>query len=242
MDDRRQRWSPRAGVRSLLALGALWLAGSLFLAAIVGQDRVLHDQLLLDTAAYAELAWYSGLVSNVGVLGWAVATATATWGAWLCRVAGREGPARLLGGGALLSALLTLDDLFQLHVVVPAQLGVSKTGSYLLYLLLAIVWAGANAAEIERAPFPLLGAAAVSFASSLAADQVGDGAGRWLVAEDALKFLGILAWALFFSETTAAIARSLVTAPVDDQEAGEGGDTVSAVRRSWRPLPTRDRL
>ena len=183
----------------------------MLLLALVRQRAVPYEELLLDPAHYGDRPWYTGLISNLGILGWTTATVAAAIGGWIGRLVDRTGASELLGGGALLSGLLLLDDLFQLHIIVPKTIGAPKTVFYVLYLVLATSWVIANRREIGRTRWQLLAAAVVALSISVAADRLATNAGPSLIAEDSAKFLGILAWALYFVLTTRDITRSILT-------------------------------
>lgn len=210
MTERRARPSWRADLRPILPLAVLWLLGSAFLLALVRQQAIPYEDLLLDPAQYDGRPWYTGLISYLGVLGWTVATVAAAGGGWVAGLGGRTGAGELLRGGALLSGLLLLDDLFQFHIIVPKTIGAPKPVFYVLYGILASAWAYSNRAEFVRTRRPLLVAAVLALTASVAIDVVGDGRSTSLLAEDSAKFLGILAWALYFVLSARDINESLV--------------------------------
>ena len=208
--ERRSEPSWRRGFRPIAPLAGLWLAGSAFLAILVGQEAIPYADLLLDPAQYDRRPWYTGLISNVGILGWTVAAVAAAGGGWVAGLGHRDRAAELLRGGALLSGLLLLDDLFQFHIIVPRTIGAPKMAFYAFYGALGLAWAHSNRSEFVRTRWPLLIAALVALAGSASIDVIGDGRSTALLAEDSAKFLGILAWALFFVLTTGDICRSIV--------------------------------
>jgi len=179
------------------------------LIAITKQNAIPYEDLLLDPSQYQGRPWYTGLVSNLGVLAWTVAAAAATGGAWIANAARRHGATAMLRGGALLTTLLLLDDLFQLHIIVPKTLGLPKVSFYGLYLVLSVWWLSSSWFELRRTRRLLLTAAVIALGCSVLFDQVA-ATGGGLVAEDSAKFLGILAWALYFVTTTRDIARSVL--------------------------------
>jgi hypothetical protein len=197
-------------MRPLAPLGALWIAGSCLLGLLIGQSPIPSEELLLDPTHYQDRPWYTGLISNLGVLGWTTATVAAAGGGWISRAGSRGGAADMLREGALLSGLLLLDDLFQLHFVVAKATGIPKVGFYGAYVVLTLAWIATNSAELRRTRWPLLMAAIGALSVSVVADQVLSGAGQSLIAEDSAKFLGILAWALFFVLTARDIAQSVL--------------------------------
>jgi hypothetical protein len=191
-------------------LAALWLAAAALLAAVVSQRAVPYEDLLLDPAHVGGRPWYTGLVSNLGVLGWTTATVAAAGGGWLGRIAGRAGAAEMLRGGALLSGLLLLDDLFQLHIIVPPMVGMPQGVFSAGYVGLAGWWIIETRRELSRTRWPLLVAALGALGLSVVSDRLGSGRGAALVLEDSAKFLGILAWALFFVLTARDITGSVL--------------------------------
>ena len=215
MAERRSSRSISSRLRPLIPLAAVWLAGLLLLGGLVAQREVPYSELLLDPNSINRVPWYTGLVSNLGILGWTVATAAGYFGAWIAGYGNRPAAATMLFRGALLSTILLLDDLFQLHVAVEPLLGLSKPVVYALYLIVAGWWVVTQQRELARTRFELLLAAASAFGASIVIDQVG---GRLpgfddqtaLLFEDAGKFLGVLAWALYFVTTSGAIVTSIV--------------------------------
>ncbi len=208
--DRRVRASLAAQFRTLLPLLILWAACATVLAGLVLQDGVPEADLLLDPTTTGRLPWYTGLVSNLGVLAWAFATAAAAGGAYICRLGHREGANAFLRGGALLSILLLLDDLFQFHIVIYHTTPLPKVGVYLVYVVLTLAWLTTHRSEIRRTRWQFLAAAGLAFAVSVAIDVAIGKTTSALVAEDAAKFLGVMAWAAYFIHSARDIATSLV--------------------------------
>lgn len=214
MADRRLQRSIRRRLRPLFPLAGLWLVGLTFIAGVVLQRRVPYEQLLLDPNSVNGAAAYTGLVSNLGILGWTTATVTGFFGAWVAAVGGRPGAAGMLWRGALLSTLLLLDDLFQLHIAV-GPFGISKPVVYLAYMAAVLAWLVTQRHEIARTRVELLVAAGGALGLSVMVDQLGlaiPGLGEQtvLVLEDAAKFLGVLAWAEYFVLTSGGIVTSIV--------------------------------
>lgn len=215
MAERRTRRTRAARLRPLLPLAGIWFAGVALLVVLALQREVPYDQLLLDPNSVNKAPWYTGLVSNLGILGWTTATAAAFFGAGVARYGGRPAAATLLHRGALLSTILLFDDLFQLHVALKPLFGVSKSVVYLGYVLVAAWWVATQYREIRRTRMELLLAAGAAFALSVLFDQFGPSLPRLsdqavLLLEDAAKFLGVLAWAQYFSLTASDIMRSIV--------------------------------
>ncbi len=215
MSERRQQRGWTSGLQPLIPLLATWTVALVLITVLVAQNVVPREDLLLDPAHTADLPWYTGLVSNLGILTWAVAAMSAAGAALLSRLAGRDPAATFLRGGATLTALLLFDDLLQLHIIVAKFLGIPKAGFYLMYGVLTAWWVLENRTEVLRTRWAMLVAAGVAFGVSVGIDQIvpfGSSAG--LIFEDMAKFLGIAAWATYFAMTARDIAASIVTAPV----------------------------
>lgn len=215
MAERRTTPTSASRLRPLIPLAAMWLSACLFLTLLLAQNQVPYDQLLLDPNSVNKVPWYTGLISNLGILGWTTATATGFFGAWVAHYGSRPSAATLLRRGAVLSTILLLDDLFQLHVAVKPLFGVSKPMVYVAYLAVAAWWAVTQRREIRRTRSELLVAAVLAFGTSIVADQIAEpllglGPQTALVVEDAAKFLGVLAWAQYFVLTSVDIATSIL--------------------------------
>ncbi|MGH1488367.1 MAG: hypothetical protein ACRBK7_03080 [Acidimicrobiales bacterium] len=198
-----------------MPLAGIWFLGCSLLVGLVLQRQVPYGELLLDPNSLNKVPWYTGLVSNLGILCWTTATSTAFFGSWLARFGGRQAASVMLGRGAVLSAILLLDDLFQLHVAVKPLFGISKAVVYLAYLLVAGWWVATQRKEIQRTRSELLLASLAAFGGSVVVDQLGDAiplldAQAALLIEDACKFLGVLAWAQYFVLTSSDIVKSIV--------------------------------
>lgn len=215
MADRRLDRTGGFRLQPLLPLVVIWPAGIALLAVLALQRQVPYSELLLDPNSINKVPWYTGLVSNLGILGWTTATVAGLFGTWIARFGGRPGAAAMLGRGSLLSALLLLDDLFQLHVLVRPLLGLPKSVVYVGYLGVALWWVVGQHREIIRTRVAVLLAASAALGLSVVVDQAtgrigvlgGDAA---LLIEDAAKFLGVLAWAQYFVLTASDIVRSII--------------------------------
>lgn len=212
MADRRRPHGIAGSLRPLAPLAGAWLAATAVLTVLAVQHRIPYDELFLDPSTFGDVPWYAGLVSELGVVGWIAAATVAAAGARVAGLDGRKAARRYLGGAALFTTLLALDDLFQFHVVVTDALSQPKVAFYALYLVLGLWWLADNWAEARRTRWPLLAAAVLALGTSVAVDMgVAPSPGE-LLAEDSAKFLGIVAWALYLGLTTDDVVRSVVRA------------------------------
>jgi hypothetical protein len=171
-------------------LAAIGAAGALLvlLGAVTpgNMSRFIDDP----TATAGEPPW-TGFVSTLGVLGWALS-------AGVCLVTalalGARGD-RLMGmfaTGAALFALLGVDDAFLLHDDIAAgRLGVPENVALALLAVAVAAWAWRWRGELARTDVRLLAVVALAFGASIALDV--SRAYDLEAVEEWLKLSGILA-------------------------------------------------
>lgn len=210
--ERRQRRTLADKLRVLVPLAITWTIGIAVMVAVAAQPGERAGEMLMDPAFTLGSKWYTGLVSNLGVLTWTVGGAAAFAGAWLCRLGDRHRAGRFLFAGGIVGTVLLADDLFMFHAVLaPSELGVPKVVVQVAIGVLIIGWAYRNVTEILRTHVHLLVAAAAGLGGSFVVDAIfapAPGSG-WSLIEDGAKFLGVLAWATYFVVTTRDISRSV---------------------------------
>lgn len=213
MSQRRSAREVVGQLPSLAPLLMLWVVAALCLMGVGLQQRVGVDQLFLDRTYVANVPWYTGVLSDVGVLVWTAAVVAAIGGAWVAGQTGRPSAARFLSAGAAATTVLLADDLLRLHSSVLPQTGMSKLTAQLLIVAPAALWLAAFADDIKRTRWLVLGAGLVGLGVSLGVDTVIHGASDTaILAEDGAKLLGILAWAQYLMLTTIDITRSTIRA------------------------------
>ena len=218
--ERRRGFSLQRQLRSLAPLAALWFMGIVLLVVARVQTATPLRQLFLDPAYLTGAPWYTGALSNLGILVWTAGVAFASAGAWVAHRIGRTSAARFLAFGALATLILIFDDAFQLHAgVVKHAIGGSKTAAQLLVVLPVVLWAVRFIDDIGRTRSILLFAALSSLAGSVLVDIVFNfnGDTQFLI-EDGMKFLGILAWSQYFAITSRDIAASAIREVLDRDE------------------------
>ena len=219
MRDRRARFAIAGQLRLLTPLALAWTLAVGGLTAIGVQDAVPAEHLFLDPAALAGAPWYSGVVSNLGILAWTVAATASAGGAWVAGRTGRPSAMWFLAVGSAVTTLLLLDDLLQLHsTLLPRLLGLPKPAALALVVGPAVVWCVQWRHEIARTRWVILLAAALGSLASVAIDLVLQPTGSTaLLAEDGSKFLGVVAWSVFFVTTAVDITRSTIAAALDSR-------------------------
>ena len=207
LDDQERRYVGHVR-RSVVPLLCVWGCGLLVLGASAARGNV--RELFLDPAYANGGAWWTGLISQLGILGWTSAAASAAWAAWIARHTGRTSAARFLFRGALASMVLLTDDLIGVHSMFWALGPVGKPFGLALVLAPVAAWFWIYRSDILRTRWVLLAGAFCANALSVVADTLGRGSisDQAALLEDGPKFLGILAWATYFIASTYDIARS----------------------------------
>lgn len=211
MAERRRRRALHQQVPSATPLLAAWVVAASALAMVANQRSVPVEQLFLDAAFLTGEPWYTGVLSDLGILGWTAATVAALGGGWVAAQTGRPTAARFLRAAAAVSVVLLADDLLQLHADLLRFTGLPKSLRQLLIVLPAVVWLVRYAGEIARTRWVVLAGALGGFAVSLLTDALAhERSITGLFLEDSAKLLGILAWAQYMILTSLDIARSTI--------------------------------
>lgn len=214
---------------------------ALLLLAIrfVAHPRGIHlDALLRDPNGVSGAPFYVGVLSMVGILGWGAAASAGAVG-WSTLHAERDPELRrlalALGGFAILSIVLGLDDLAQFHEdIAPKFLGVDEKLVFSVYGIYAVAWAVTfRRLLLDRVPV-LLPAAVLGFASSILIDLIGDKVELPMFLEDSPKLLGIYLWALTGGALLTSAYRDALARARADGGAAAAGD---ARTRSPSPAP-----
>ncbi len=188
---------------------AFYGAGLIVLAGLIGfaaVHRVTPRELARDPLSLVEAPPYLGALSQFGVLGW-TAGAAACLVAWFVLSHHRDADTRnFFAWGGILTAVLALDDLFQVHENASQLPSVSEPLVLAAYPLgiLGFLVKFRRSEPMRRARMPL--AASILFlAGSMALDRIPEdvlwGHPFW---EDGAKLLGIAGWAAAF--TAAAVS------------------------------------
>jgi hypothetical protein len=191
----------------------MWLAAGGVLAVVGLQRSVAVEQLFLDRTFVAKVPWYTGLLSDVGVLAWSAAVVASVGGSWVAGQTGRPSAARFLAAGAVATSFLLVDDLLRLHSSVLPELGLSKLTAQVVVVAPAALWLAAFVDDIKRTRWLVLAAGLAGLGVSLGADTVlHANTASGVLIEDGAKLLGILAWAQYLTLTTIDITRSTIRA------------------------------
>ena len=172
---------------------------ALVLAFVFLQPWAEPAVFLLDPMAIAQdparcCAFYSGAVSNLGIVLWASAAAIAVFAA--CAGAASADRKFLFATGAF-TAVLMIDDLFMLHEEALPSLGVPEIAVMGAYLAIAAAYGLVFFRKIVAGQAALALLAAGLMAASIIEDQTKI---LWPIhdlVEDGAKFTGVYCWFLF---------------------------------------------
>lgn len=198
----------RAQLKSLFpVLCMIYIPTFCALAGALIQTKATFFELVTDPAELADMPFYFGVLSNLGILIWWGVAAICLFTAEVLRKnAGYvEMTLFFLFSGAF-TALLTLDDLFQLHeVVFPRYLHIPDEVTYPVYGILAVLFILKFRAIILATDYLLLFFALGFFAVSLIADMflpfgpIPPDSPVGGVIEDSAKIFGMVSWFAYFA-------------------------------------------
>ena len=186
----------------------LYVPVSLFLGAIISIKifwGVPFNQLTRDPISLAGLNPLFGIVSNVGVLLWCVATTASFFAAALLSKGNAAQGAKFLFVSGVLSFFLMVDDFFVIHESLRDYFGIPEEAVYVFYLIYLIFYFIAfrklilnkNAALLVLALGFLGASATIDIFQKLIRYEI---PGYFFV-EDGLKLIGIASWAGYFVAT-----------------------------------------
>jgi hypothetical protein len=197
---------PRSSIRLTLMAGfltALCTSLGIYTLSLVHDIPVAN--LTRDPLAVTRSSPVTGILSNLGVMAWAAATALCLLGAViLSRDRRGQQLTRFLLSSAMLSALLMFDDAFLIHdYFFPKYLGIRAVYVYAGYLFVIMGYLIYFARQIRATDYLLLIIAFSGFGISIALDKIFLTTIFETFVEDSFKFLGILFWLAYFARVVA---------------------------------------
>lgn len=194
---------------ALPVLVAFYLPALLALGVVVWAklfQGISPSYFTVDPLALGRLPFYAGFLSNLGVLLWCASAAVYLFASFLVRGQERAADRRFLRASGLLTAFLLCDDLFMLHEqALPTYLHIPEAAVYAAYGATVGWYLFKSRSPLLRTEFTLLGAAFLFLGGSVLIDACSGG--RYL-SEDGLKFLGIVAWAVYACRTSWRMAEA----------------------------------
>ena len=181
-----------------------------------------------DVASLADLPFYTGAVSTLGLLLWSATAAVCFFTYSLLRANPDAPLGRYIGIGGGLTMLLLLDDAYLLHEqVFPRYLGVPQSLVVVAYPVLGLLFAWTYRYVLARTHYLLFLLSVTAFAVSIGADFVMyrflPETGALMLVEDGSKLVGIVGWAVYFGHTCrAALAEQLWKREIERFVRGDG--------------------
>lgn len=198
-----------AWVWPLLAAAAFMLA-ALGVVIAVGAMGEPPEAVLRDPAAHYDYPWYGGLVSAFGVVIMAGSAAILAFTLVLVR----EAPP-VLWAAAVLTAVLTVDDLVMVHDwILPNLVGIPEKASMAAYALvfLVLLWRhGLQSPGWEKSGFYL---ALGLMAAAVLIDRISPQPVWLTIAEDVAKAGAFAAWAAYWTYVSHAVLHARLRPPL----------------------------
>ncbi len=191
--------------KGLVLLYLVVFLGLLALVVISQGLGVPVQNLTRDPVAVIRAPFYTGILSNLGILLWCASAAISLFCAALVGRLGRDRKQQsfLFWSGAFI-ILLLLDDLFLLHeVVFPYYFGLRERYVILLYGFCMVAYLVRFWRTMLNTDFLIFFCAGGLFTLSLAVDKLPeDILPLHHIFEDGSKFLGIASWLLYLVRTS----------------------------------------
>ncbi len=195
----------------LVPLVVAWSVAIFVIFVVAAIDPSARGDILVHPALNGS-PWYTGLLSNLAVVGWLTASTAGFMGAFVAYVGNRPAAVRMQVAGAFVTMLIGFDQLFQFHrIVIGSESFGGRALMLVLYIALGSAWALFNQAELARTRVAILGAAMSSLLMSATVDLLG---GELVTSRalfvDGTNLLAAMAWAVWFVTTATDICRSVV--------------------------------
>lgn len=180
----------------------------LFFIDISGpQGKVFLGQIMKDPVAILRGPFYTGFVSNIGILFWCSTAAICLFASSALREPSMKNDwASFFLYAGLLTAILCLDDLFLFHESVgPTYFHIPEQVTYIFYFGALVYFFLKYQTLLMKTDYLILFLALVFFGLSLLVDfTIGYLSGKIRgihIFEDAFKLLGIVGWFAYFTRT-----------------------------------------
>jgi len=178
---------------------------------IVLTTDVPLGHLTRDVTAVANLPFYTGALSTIGIILWSATASICFITSIVLRANSKDSDAvQFLFCSGTLTSILMLDDAFELHENT-FRLGVSESVLLIMYILLAVILFSKYIKFIYHSDNCILLLSILFFAASVAFDKLNDyhmmhylhvkSHGIMYLLEDGSKLLGIVGWLSYFGWT-----------------------------------------
>lgn len=166
------------------------------------------DVFTQDPNAQLNAPFYLGFFSNLGIMVWSAAFTICFYGAYrvvdISAMRNRE----FLVVSGLITFLMALDDLFQLHeLVFPAYFNISDNMVYLTYINIYLIYFIRYKRELLNSDFMALGLAFFLLGLSTIIDLLPLPMPKDTFLEDAIKLLGAVTWLVYYTRTATELSK-----------------------------------
>lgn len=184
-------------IATACAIIAIFMGSVLVIAVKAGVEP---SDLTRDLGGVLRMEPFIGSISNLGFFFWFGALTLSFLGYRLFQKGELSTRSNMYGLASMITLLLAVDDVYQLHeVILPVTLGIHEGVFYLVYLILTFAFIIRFHRELMGEYFALIVLAYLLFASSIAFDSLIEGRIPFSTyIEDTLKLSGIITWFLFF--------------------------------------------
>ncbi|WP_299554937.1 hypothetical protein [Seonamhaeicola sp.] len=178
---------------TLLIICTVYVLGTLY--------NITYAKFTADPAKIYNASPFTGVLSNLGVLMWCVASSVCFFSGILLYRTNRKSALFLLVSG-IFSSILLLDDLFMIHdyaiyLIMPFEH--AQNIVLILYILLTFWYLFRFYKILLSVHYYIFITACFFLGMSLIIDMVFENSGLEYFIEDSFKFLGITSWMLFFT-------------------------------------------
>jgi len=189
--------------------------GMTVVVAIYGLHQAIGNisisMLTKDALAAVHAPIYIGILSNIGIVLWAVTGAICLFAAvhiQLCQVS--LAATRFLLASAMLTFFLTIDDAFMLHeTILPDYFLLTEVSVYLIYAVIAGGYFMCYWRYILETDYLLFFLALFFLGVSVVMDVLLPYSDIETFYEDAFKFFGIVFWLAYFTKTASAAIETI---------------------------------
>ncbi len=188
-------------VTPLLLITWLFTTLALLMAIFISTAKDISlDTFTQDPNAQLNAPFYIGLFSNLGIMIWSASVTISFYGAYALGKGPDRSGQQFLFMSALVTLLMTLDDLFQLHeLVFPHYFSISENMVYLTYLNIYLIYFIRFRRQLLNSDFIALGIAFFFLGLSTIIDLLPLPIPKDTFLEDAMKLLGAVSWLVYFS-------------------------------------------
>lgn len=193
-----------------------WLITTLALLLAIFASTVKDislDTFTKDPNAQFNAPFYIGFFSNIGIMIWSASVTICFYSAWKMGI--KKGPLeqQFLIFSGLVTLLMTLDDLFQLHeLVFPHYFSISENMVYITYLNIYLIYFIRFRKQLLNSDFIVLGLAFFFLGLSTVIDILPLPMEKDTFLEDAIKLLGAVTWLVYYLRSSdELVTKSIAT-------------------------------